>query len=38
LGLLYLLARRIYTPTLRYIPAADYFPLLLIIAIGVSGI
>jgi len=38
-GLLYLLARRIYTPTLRYISlAADYFPLLLIIAIGVSGI
>ncbi len=35
----YLLARRIYTPTLRYISlAADYFPLLLIIAIGVSGI
>ncbi len=38
-GLLYLLARRIYTPTLRYISlAADYFPLLLIIAIGISGI
>jgi nitrate reductase gamma subunit len=38
-ALTYLLARRIYTPTLRYISlAADYFPLLLIIAIGVSGI
>jgi nitrate reductase gamma subunit len=38
-AVLYLLARRIYTPTLRYISlAADYFPLLLIIAIGVSGI
>ena len=38
-ALIYLLARRIYTPTLRYISlAADYFPLLLIIAIGVTGI
>jgi nitrate reductase gamma subunit len=38
-ALTYLLARRIYTPTLRYISlAADYFPLLLIIAIGISGI
>ncbi len=38
-ALIYLLARRIYTPTLRYISlAADYFPLLLIIAIGLSGI
>ncbi|MBM4287091.1 MAG: menaquinol oxidoreductase [Deltaproteobacteria bacterium] len=35
----YLLARRLYTPTLRYISlAADYFPLLLIMAIGLSGI
>ncbi len=35
---LYLLARRIYTPNLRYISlAADYFPLMLIIAIGVTG-
>lgn len=39
LALLYLLARRIYTPNLRYISlAADYFPLLLIISIGVTGI
>lgn len=39
LAALYLLARRIYTPTLRYISlAADYFPLLLIIAIAVTGI
>jgi nitrate reductase gamma subunit len=38
-ALIYLLARRIYTPTVRYISlAADYFPLMLIIAIGVSGI
>jgi nitrate reductase gamma subunit len=38
-ALTYLLARRIYTPTVRYISlAADYFPLMLIIAIGVSGI
>ncbi len=38
-ALTYLLARRIYTPTLRYISlAADYFPLLLIITIGVTGI
>ncbi len=35
----YLLLRRIYTPTLRYISlAADYFPLLLIISIGLTGI
>ncbi|WP_449245206.1 sulfate reduction electron transfer complex DsrMKJOP subunit DsrM [Desulfobacca acetoxidans] len=39
LAVTYLLARRIYTPTLRYLSlAADYFPLLLIISIGVSGI
>jgi len=38
-ALTYLLLRRIYTPTLRYISlAADYFPLLLIIAIGLTGI
>jgi nitrate reductase gamma subunit len=36
---LYLLARRITNPTLRYISlAADYFPLLLIITIGSTGI
>ncbi len=36
---LYLLARRITNPTLRYISlAADYFPLLLILGIGISGI
>jgi nitrate reductase gamma subunit len=35
----YLLARRITNPTLRYISlAADYFPLLLILGIGISGI
>jgi nitrate reductase gamma subunit len=35
----YLLARRITNPTLRYISlAADYFPLLLIIGIGTTGI
>ncbi|MHB8066599.1 MAG: sulfate reduction electron transfer complex DsrMKJOP subunit DsrM [Desulfobaccales bacterium] len=35
----YLLARRITNPTLRYISlAADYFPLLLILGIGLSGI
>jgi nitrate reductase gamma subunit len=35
----YLLARRITNPNLRYISlAADYFPLLLIIGIGLSGI
>ncbi len=36
---LYLLGRRITNPALRYISlAADYFPLLLIIGIGTSGI
>ena len=36
---LYLLARRIVRPELRYISlAADYFPLLLIIGIGLTGI
>ena len=36
---LYLLGRRITNPTLRYISlAADYFPLLLIIGIGSTGI
>jgi nitrate reductase gamma subunit len=36
---LYLLARRITNPNLRYISlAADYFPLLLIIGIGTTGI
>jgi nitrate reductase gamma subunit len=36
---LYLLGRRITNPTLRYISlAADYFPLLLIIGIGTTGI
>jgi [DsrC]-trisulfide reductase subunit M len=35
----YLLARRITNPMLRYISlAADYFPLLLILGIGISGI
>jgi nitrate reductase gamma subunit len=35
----YLLARRITNPTVRYISlAADYFPLLLILAIGLTGI
>lgn len=35
----YLLARRITNPVLRYISlAADYFPLLLILGIGISGI
>jgi len=35
----YLLARRITNPSLRYISlAADYFPLLLILGIGISGI
>ena len=35
----YLLARRITNPTIRYISlAADYFPLLLILGIGISGI
>jgi len=35
----YLLARRITNPTLRYISlAADYFPLFLILGIGISGI
>ncbi len=35
----YLLARRITNPNLRYISlAADYFPLLLILGIGLSGI
>jgi nitrate reductase gamma subunit len=35
----YLLARRITNPALRYISlAADYFPLLLILGIGVTGI
>ena len=35
----YLLFRRITNPTLRYISlAADYFPLLLILAIGLTGI
>jgi len=39
LAALYLLLRRIYTPTLRYISlAADYFPLLLIIGIALTGI
>ncbi len=39
LAALYLLGRRIWNPQPRYISlAADYFPLLLIIAIGVSGI
>ena len=39
LAALYLLGRRIWNPYLRYISlAADYFPLMLIIAIGVSGI
>jgi len=36
---LYLLGRRITNPSLRYISlAADYFPLLLILGIGISGI
>jgi nitrate reductase gamma subunit len=35
----YLMIRRITNPTLRYISlAADYFPLLLILAIGLTGI
>ncbi|MEW6657684.1 MAG: sulfate reduction electron transfer complex DsrMKJOP subunit DsrM [Thermodesulfobacteriota bacterium] len=35
----YLLARRLTNPTLRYISlAADYFPLFLILGIGISGI
>ncbi len=35
----YLLARRLTNPMLRYISlAADYFPLLLLLAIGISGI
>jgi len=35
----YLLARRITNPSMRYISlAADYFPLLLILAIGITGI
>jgi nitrate reductase gamma subunit len=35
----YLLARRITNPTVRYISlAADYFPLLLILGIGITGI
>jgi nitrate reductase gamma subunit len=35
----YLLARRITSPTMRYISlAADYFPLLLILGIGLTGI
>jgi nitrate reductase gamma subunit len=35
----YLLARRITNPTLRYISlAADYFPLFLILAIGITGV
>ena len=38
-AVLYLLARRITNPNLRYISlAADYFPLLLILGIGISGI
>jgi nitrate reductase gamma subunit len=38
-ALFYLLARRITNPTLRYISlAADYFPLFLILGIGISGI
>jgi len=36
---LYLLGRRIWNPYMRYISlAADYFPLMLIIAIGLTGI
>ena len=39
LALCYLLARRITNPMLRYISlAADYFPLLLILGIAISGI
>ncbi len=38
-GLLYLLARRVASPQVRYISlAADYFPLFLLLGIGVSGI
>ncbi|MDD2902089.1 MAG: sulfate reduction electron transfer complex DsrMKJOP subunit DsrM [Syntrophales bacterium] len=38
-ALFYLLARRITNPSLRYISlAADYFPLFLILGIGISGI
>ncbi len=38
-GVLYLLARRITNPMLRYISlAADYFPLLLILGIATTGI
>ena len=38
LGLLFLFFRRLYDPKLRYISlAADYFPLLLILGIGVTG-
>ncbi len=38
-AVLYLLARRLTNPNLRYISlAADYFPLLLILGIGISGI
>ncbi len=37
-GLAYLLARRLANPALRYISlAADYFPLFLILAIGLTG-
>ena len=37
-GLTYLLARRLANPALRYISlAADYFPLFLILAIGITG-
>jgi nitrate reductase gamma subunit len=39
IGVLYLLLRRLYSAPLRYISlASDYFPLFLILAIGLTGI
>lgn len=38
-GLTYLLARRLTNPAMRYISlASDYFPLFLILAIGITGV
>jgi nitrate reductase gamma subunit len=38
-GLTYLLARRLANPTMRYLSlAADYFPLFLILGIGITGV
>jgi nitrate reductase gamma subunit len=38
-GLTYLLARRLANPAMRYISlAADYFPLFLILSIGITGV